>query len=389
MKIKTAQFLRKLSAGTLAFIVMFGVLAASLPAQAQKDDDTSGRTLETHIDWKSYFCKAVNESSNSNLQHVTTDYDLKLNYTPSTTPTTFPFASNANPERQLVGPVDNGNSITTTRVGNKLNWTSTKAISAVIIGASSGNSGRVYWYTNGSFGSNNLQNPSLGTITSVNFCYYQPAKVTIIKEAFPFGGSGASTQSFAFSSTNLPSPSNFALVDNNAQPADRRIVTDLYKFAKLGSGNWITVTESLLVGWSLGDIECTDKETVDNQTQYPNVIDLTNRKVTIKLEEGEHVTCTFRNAQLQPSAATASITGRIRSASGRGIGGVSVSLTNPITGAAWYTSTTSFGYYRFDGLEVAEVFVIFAAHKRYTFNPNLITVQLNDDVAGQDFIANP
>jgi len=385
---------RKSFAAFCVFVLCITMLTSTLPAQRVLDrEDKKGDdpvpTLDTWMNWNSFWCKAVNDSSNSNLQHVTTDNEIKLNYTPSTSSTTFPFKDNTNPSRDLTGPEDLTRTITTQRSGNSLNWSSQKAISAVIIGASSGNPGRVYWYPSGGFSGSNLQNPNKTTITSVNFCFYQPAKVTLIKQASPFNGTGASTTAFPFSSTNLSSPSNFTLTDNNAQPADRKIVTDLYKFAKLGSSNWITVTEALVTGWSLADIECAVNDTIPDQVQYSNVIDFANRKVTIKLEEGEEVTCTYSNVQLSPSAGSAEVSGRITDSSGRGIANAWLTLTNPSTGAVMNARTSSFGYYRFEGLEVAELYFLTASHKRYLFAPDTLTFTLDSDLADQNFVALP
>lgn len=391
---KSSVSTHKFFAAFCVFVLGISMLTSNLPAQrvlggGDKKVGDPLPAIETWMNWTSYWCKAVNDSSNSNLQHVTTDNEIKLNYTPSTSSTTFPFKDNTNPSRDLTGPEDLTRTITTQRSGNSLTWSSQKAISAVIIGASSGNPGRVYWYPSGAFNASNLQNPNNGTITSVNFCYYQPAKVTIIKEASPFNGTGASPTAFPFSSTNLSSPANFTLIDNNAQPADRKIVTDIYKFAKLGSSNWLTVTEALVTGWSLGDLECTVTDTIPDQTQYSNVIDFANRKVTIKLEEGEEVCCTFHNVQLSPSAGTASVTGRITDSSGRGIANTWLTLTNPSTGAVMNARTSSFGYYRFDGLEVAELYFLTASHKRYLFAPDTLTFTLDNDLDDQNFVALP
>ncbi len=398
MNSQVKNLIVKSLSGFFVFVLFLGTLTSNLPAQRTSDDDTEDKgskvddTIPVQFTWKkwtSYSCKSLKSSSDSAFDHITTDNELKLNYTPSTSSTTFTFTDNESPSRTLVGPPDTTRTITTQRSSNSLNWSSQKAISAVIIGASSGNYGQVYWYPSGAFSDSNLKNYSNSTITSVNFCYYQPAKVTIIKEASPYTGTGASTTSFPFSSTNLTSPSSFALVDNNSQPADRKIVGDLYKFAKLGSSNWITVTEGLVSGWTLADIECSDNDTVFGQTQYANVIDFTDRKATIKLEEGEEVTCTFRNTQLQPSAGEGSVSGRITDFNGRGIGGANLILTNPSTNAVWIVRTNQFGYYRFDGLEVAELYFLSVKHRRYTFAPDTLTFNLIGDLDGQNFTAFP
>lgn len=380
----------------LSFLLMVTLFTvASIPAQKiglrspspQIGDGKMGAGGFT--DWEDYACKSVRESTNPNFEHITTDNELKLNYQPPTASDVFTFTDNANPSRTLVGPPDVQNTITTQRSGNSLSWTSTKAIAAVIIGAAIGSPGRLYTYPEGTFGESSLTNPGNSSITSVNFCYYQPATVTIIKEVQTFSGSNAAPFAFPFTSTNLPAPAGFSLTDNDGPPNDRRIVDQLYKFAKLGSNNWITVTESPTIGWTLADLTCTDQDTVFGQTQFANVVDLLNGSVTIKLEEGEHVTCVFKNLQLIPSAGDVTVSGRVSSGNGIGIRGVSVILTDLASGARWYSTTGSFGNYRFKNLEAGQLYSLWVGHKRYIFAPDIQFVSPSSDATGLDFVAQP
>jgi hypothetical protein len=102
------------------------------------------------------------------------------------------------------------------------------------------------------------------------------------------------------------------LVDNVAEPfsptlTDRRGGTiDSLGIVSFGSGNLITVTENTPPsGWSLAGITCINVGGTAN-----NTIDEPSRSVSIQLEEGELVKCSFHNTQLQPSAAPATISGR-------------------------------------------------------------------------------
>lgn len=94
----------------------------------------------------------------------------------------------------------------------------------------------------------------------------------------------------------------------------------------------------------------------------------------------------FQN--LAPTAATVSITGRVTTANGQGIRGVRLTLTAP-NGARRTATTSTFGYYAFDGVEVGHTYVLDIAAKRYTFaNPTRI-FSLQDHVSGMDFTAQP
>jgi hypothetical protein len=234
------------------------------------------------------------------------------------------------------------------------------------------------------FSGTNFQNANGSQITKVSFCYHQPAKVTIIQEVTTFTGGTASTTSFPFTATNMAA-SNFSLVDNNVTGPDRTTTMNLYKFAKWGQGP-ITVTQGPVTGWSLADLSCVDMDTVLNQTQYGNTIDFANRKATVNLEEGEMVTCTYRNTQLTPSAAQVEITGRVTDQWGSGIRGAVLTLSNANTLETRSVMTGSFGYYRFDGVDVGDFYILTVNHKRYGFPNGQVSFTAIDSLANVDFI---
>ncbi|MCV4625771.1 carboxypeptidase-like regulatory domain-containing protein, partial [Escherichia coli] len=120
--------------------------------------------------------------------------------------------------------------------------------------------------------------------------------------------------------------------------------------------NMITVTEDPVSGWVLTGITCV--ETAGNgQTNIVNsTVDLANRKANIIVEPGEQVDCTFTSQELAPSASFASVTGRVVSADGRGISRASLTLLDTETGQLHTATTNSFGFYRFDGVEVSHLY---------------------------------
>lgn len=93
------------------------------------------------------------------------------------------------------------------------------------------------------------------------------------------------------------------------------------------------------------------------------------------------VTITFA-----PSAASASISGRVMTNSGRGLKGAIVSLTDQ-QGNVQTTRTSAFGYYRFYDIEVGQMVIISVSSKLYTFEPQAI--QVNEDLTDLDFTAQP
>lgn len=94
----------------------------------------------------------------------------------------------------------------------------------------------------------------------------------------------------------------------------------------------------------------------------------------------------FQN--LAPTAAAVSITGRVTTANGNGIRGVRLTLTSP-NGAIRRATTSTLGYYAFDGVEVGHTYVLEIASKRYTFANSTRIFSLQDHVTGMDFTALP
>ncbi len=86
-----------------------------------------------------------------------------------------------------------------------------------------------------------------------------------------------------------------------------------------------------------------------------------------------------------PTAANASVSGRVLTFKGSGIRNVRVSLTTP-GGKVFQTLTGSFGYYKFS-VPAGQTYVLSVAAKQYTFaNPTRI-INLQDDLNGTDFVA--
>ncbi|KXK00013.1 MAG: hypothetical protein UZ17_ACD001002287 [Acidobacteria bacterium OLB17] len=96
----------------------------------------------------------------------------------------------------------------------------------------------------------------------------------------------------------------------------------------------------------------------------------------------------FWQAELETTAAEVAVAGRILTANGAGIKNVIVTLTTA-NGTTFRTLSSSFGYYRFDGLQAGETCIISIASRRFTFSTTTRTVTLNDSVSDLDFTALP
>jgi hypothetical protein len=79
---------------------------------------------------------------------------------------------------------------------------------------------------------------------------------------------------------------------------------------------------------------------------------------------------------LIPTAAEVSVSGRVLTSAGNGIGGVSVILTDE-NGVSRTALTSSLGYYQFDEVEAGRSYVVSVSSKRYSFSPpsQLLNVQ--------------
>lgn len=91
---------------------------------------------------------------------------------------------------------------------------------------------------------------------------------------------------------------------------------------------------------------------------------------------------------LAPTAAAVSIAGRVTSADGRGIRNLRLTLTAP-DGAIRRATTSTFGYYAFDGVEVGRTYILEITAKRYTFSNPTRVFMLQDALTDIDFVALP
>ncbi len=92
---------------------------------------------------------------------------------------------------------------------------------------------------------------------------------------------------------------------------------------------------------------------------------------------------------LVPTAAAATISGRVKTSAGRGIAKVYV-FVEDVNGTVLTTAlTNSFGYFTMYGLPVGETYIVSVKTRRYTFgNPSQV-VSLKDNIVGMEFTAVP
>ena len=99
------------------------------------------------------------------------------------------------------------------------------------------------------------------------------------------------------------------------------------------------------------------------------------------------VTSGFWNfTPLAPTAANAAIGGRVRTADGNGIRGVSVRLTMP-NGEIRTALTASFGYYSFTEIPVGQTYIISVSAKKFTFSQPIVVRTVFEEISDLDFVA--
>ena len=84
-------------------------------------------------------------------------------------------------------------------------------------------------------------------------------------------------------------------------------------------------------------------------------------------------TTDYRLQLLVPNAASASISGKVLTPTGRGLANAVVTMTNQ-NGQSISTRTSSFGYYRFDEVQSGETYIISVASRRYQFASQVVNV---------------
>ena len=91
---------------------------------------------------------------------------------------------------------------------------------------------------------------------------------------------------------------------------------------------------------------------------------------------------------LVPTAAPASVSGRITSPDGVQMNRVSVDLVNVETGSTRSVRPNTFGYFRFTDVTLG-LYVLRARSRTYTFAPSESVIDLSQDAAGIEFVATP
>jgi hypothetical protein len=94
----------------------------------------------------------------------------------------------------------------------------------------------------------------------------------------------------------------------------------------------------------------------------------------------------FEAAAITPTAASVTVGGRVKTADGRGIRNVIVTITFP-SGEQRSVVSGALGYYRFSDVPAGETYVFTVVAKRYSFTQPSLLRNIAGDDNGIDFIA--
>lgn len=210
--------------------------------------------------------------------------------------------------------------------------------------------------------------------------------VEIIKEVVVDGTIFVHDAIFTFDpSSNFNGDANFQLQDNGNNGDGFSDTTG--PLPVLNFDDPITVTEVPLSGWTLANVNCVEVAGLG----FPNLQDSTKNTpgpATIIVQEGEFVTCTFTNTRTTPTAAPASVVGRVLTSGGRGVAGARITMWDTSTGELVTRTTNNFGYYRFDNLSVSHFYVASVDGKGMSFANSTRSFTLENDLVGLNFFAN-
>lgn len=90
--------------------------------------------------------------------------------------------------------------------------------------------------------------------------------------------------------------------------------------------------------------------------------------------------------QFAPTAANVTVSGRVTTASGRGIRSVQITMTGA-NGNKRTAQTTTFGYYQFDNVTAGETVTLSVKARQFRFEQSTIVRTTNDSISDGDFVS--
>ncbi|MFZ1701483.1 MAG: Calx-beta domain-containing protein [Pyrinomonadaceae bacterium] len=171
---------------------------------------------------------------------------------------------------------------------------------------------------------------------------------------------------------DAPAGSALTVNGNNASAGQIGFLVDSSNtFANLPNRKFVQLTFHILPAYTAG----TTPLTLGGTPTPQSISDASANSLTFTNENGLVSKC--------PTAAGVMVSGRVTTASGSGLRGASVIITDG-NGVQRTATTSTFGYYQFDDIAAGETYVIGVTSRRYRFAPR--TLQVLDTMADVDFV---
>lgn len=157
-------------------------------------------------------------------------------------------------------------------------------------------------------------------------------------------------------------------------------ITLLFKITVLIASLCATALSATFKGSNTGTIV----DGTRSNTNVPNHCGLPIRDVTLRFRDcaqndtGEVTAATLMLSD--PTAATGTISGRVRDSYGRGISRAQVSIIDLITGESRSTVSNLFGNFSLPDLMLGQTYILQIGHKRFVFEQEVQTLQLYEDM---------
>ncbi len=148
--------------------------------------------------------------------------------------------------------------------------------------------------------------------------------------------------------------------------------------AQIASGGKYTIEKSVIAGG--GATSSSGNYTVEG-TIGQSAAGTVQQNSPFKFQPGFWTAAPFA-----PTAAEVTVSGSVKTAAGRGINNVFISMTGA-NGETRTIQSSSFGFFRFDNVAVGETYIFTVKAKRFTFAQPTLVRSIFDDTDDINFVA--
>jgi hypothetical protein len=144
------------------------------------------------------------------------------------------------------------------------------------------------------------------------------------------------------------------------------------------AGGDFVITQSVIAGGGGTSTAAGNAFTVTGTIGQPKAGD-NSSGTTFNVKTG------FWVPEFAPTAAHVSISGRVTRLDGTGLNNAVLTLSDGTLTSPKIAISSSFGYFKFEGVEIGQVYVLTVTHRRFTFNEPVRFLNVVDELSGIDF----